>query len=535
MIGESIGNYRVTGKIGAGGMGTVYLAEHQLIGRKAALKMLLPDLSNSKRQVQRFFNEAKAASAIRHPGIVEIFDFGFHNGQAFILMEFLEGESLQTRLRRNKVLTQHAALHLLRQVSSCLAAAHEQGIIHRDLKPDNIFIVADPEVSGGERVKLLDFGIAKLSGDQSNDMKTRTGTVMGTPAYMSPEQCRGAERVDARSDLYSLGCILYRMLCGQPPFVSKYSGDILAMQIMYDPPEPRALVPDLPAPIAAFIMRLLSKDSAMRPQSARALMDELDQLGHVTRTSGMHGRMPTSHEYPSQPGQPPPLTTLAGSAGVVAGTPAATEPTRRSRAPLIAGLVAVVVVAVVALFAAGVFSGPSDEPSAAAPIPIVESPTDSGDKVRDSSAHEHAEASGAADDADGSGSDDSPSADKRVITVASEPSGATVKRGDEELGVTPLKLDEPAQERVTLTVSLDGYGDQTVELPADADKDGRVSIAMRETPTEPESGSSDEPERVSDSGQKSTRKASRRSRRKSGKSKTGKKKSGKKKNWQRAR
>src|SRR5712672_2335019 len=173
-----IGQYRVTGLIGRGGMGAVYAAEHSLLGRPAAIKVLLPDLSQKQDVVTRFFNEARAATASRDPGIIEVYDFGWTpDGAAFIVMERLEGETLARRARLR--LRWSAVLAIARQITGALAAAHAKGIVHRDLKPDNVFLVPDPEVPGGERIKLLDFGIAKLAVDSSSTLTvTQTGAVI---------------------------------------------------------------------------------------------------------------------------------------------------------------------------------------------------------------------------------------------------------------------------------------------------------------------------------------------------------------------
>ena len=212
MIGQTLGAYTIERELGRGGMGAVYLAVHAMLGRKAAVKLLRPELSRDPSTVQRFFTEARAASAIKHPSIVEIYDFGVApDGAAYIVMELLDGESLATRLARLGRLPVATALVFARQIATALAAAHRAGIVHRDLKPDNAFLVADPEVAGGERVKLLDFGIAKLTGD-GGVAHTTTGAIMGTPHYMSPEQCEGSRAVDHRADLYSLGCMLFQMI-----------------------------------------------------------------------------------------------------------------------------------------------------------------------------------------------------------------------------------------------------------------------------------------------------------------------------------
>ena len=192
MIGHWFGNYRALSVLGEGGMGAVYLAEHPGIGRRVAIKVLHKKLIHDSQHVRRFVNEARAANAIRHPNIVEILDSGTTEaGIPYLVMELLEGESLCDRLSR-KPLELGQALEIARQTASALHAAHGQGIVHRDLKPANLFLVPDSRVEGRERVKVLDFGIAKLqTGRPADQVKTQTGMMLGTPAYMSPEQCLG--------------------------------------------------------------------------------------------------------------------------------------------------------------------------------------------------------------------------------------------------------------------------------------------------------------------------------------------------------
>ena len=199
VIGTTVGSYRIVSKLSVGGMGTVYKAEHTLIGKQAAVKVLHPELSSSRDIVNRFFNEAKSTTSIKHPGIVEVFDFGYMpSGHAFLVMEFLEGMSLARRIKTAGKMGEGEAAMLLRGVCSALHAAHAKGIVHRDLKPDNLFLVPDPDSAMGERPKILDFGIAKLTDIGLAGTATKTGAVMGTPTYMSPEQCRGTGEVDHR-------------------------------------------------------------------------------------------------------------------------------------------------------------------------------------------------------------------------------------------------------------------------------------------------------------------------------------------------
>ena len=279
MVPMAIGQYRVVRQIGKGGMGVVYLAEHSLLGRPAAIKVLLKEYSENEVIVKRFFTEAKVVTAIADPGIVQVFDFGHDvDGSAFIVMELLEGESLQTRLKRSGRLEVYEAIRLMAQIASSLGAAHAKGVIHRDLKPDNIFIVGDPAVSGGERTKILDFGIAKLADPEQGTMKTSTGVVMGTPVYMSPEQCRGASTLDHRSDIYALGCMLFTLVCGRPPFHAAGSGDLIVAHIRDLPPRPSSLIPGLIPELEAVILRCLQKHPDARFQTTSELARALRQI-----------------------------------------------------------------------------------------------------------------------------------------------------------------------------------------------------------------------------------------------------------------
>jgi serine/threonine-protein kinase len=314
MIGESVGNYRILKKLGEGGMGAVYLAEHASIGRKAAVKVLLPQYSSHPEIVQRFFNEARTTGLIRHPGLVDIFDFGqLPNGSAFLAMEFLDGESLSSRLARERQLSPDLTLALGRQIASAVGAAHAQSIIHRDLKPDNLFLTPDADMPLGIRVKVLDFGIAKLTGDPASSVRTATSVVMGTPPYMSPEQCRGAGRVDYRSDIYSLGCILFEMACGRPPFIGEGSGDLMGMHLRDAPPSPRSLRSDLPEAIDRLILRTLEKNPDQRQQSMALLIQEIDSIRRPGSVELAAVPAPASPESATL--SPKPITTLGGAAG----------------------------------------------------------------------------------------------------------------------------------------------------------------------------------------------------------------------------
>ncbi len=369
MLGQTLGSYTLERELGRGGMGAVYTAVHTLLGRRAAVKVLLAELSRNQDLVQRFFNEARAATAIKHPSIVEIYDFGWApDGSAFIVMELMEGESLATRLARHGRLPVAGAITIARQIANALAAAHRAGIVHRDLKPDNVFLVSDIEVVGGERVKLLDFGIAKLAPAGGAPSRTSTGAIMGTPLYMSPEQCEGARHVDHRTDLYALGCILFEMLAGRPPFQSEGVGGLIGAHLHLAPPALRALVPDAPAEIEAIIARLLAKAPGDRHASADEVAAALSQ---VTATSAQVAAAPSAAMTPSLAAMtpapaamtpspalpafaghappPPPPTTLSGSSHALASAASSPPSVRRSRRGVWLALSSVAVAAAAAI------------------------------------------------------------------------------------------------------------------------------------------------------------------------------------------
>jgi len=285
------GQYQVTGVLGRGGMGVVYAAAHVLLDRPAAVKVLHSRFLDDQEAVTRFFNEARAATAIRHPGIVEIYDFGrTDDGAAFIVMEHLQGETLRARLDRGPI-GWSTSLGLVRQIAGALGAAHAKGIFHRDLKPENIFLVPDPEVPGGERIKLLDFGVAKLAGSSPSQNMTRAGTVIGTPTYMAPEQCRGVA-IDGRVDLYSLGCILFELCTGRPPFVYDAYGDLLIAHVQEPPPAISSLASGVPQEIEALIQRMLAKAPADRVQTAEELIRLIDTSKIAIKQIARAGRYP---------------------------------------------------------------------------------------------------------------------------------------------------------------------------------------------------------------------------------------------------
>ncbi|MGZ3429449.1 MAG: serine/threonine-protein kinase, partial [Polyangia bacterium] len=269
-VGATVGNYQVLQKIGAGAMGNVFLAHHPVIGKRVALKVIHPELATNEEMLSRFFNEARAVTQIGHENIVDVQDFGqTPDGDSFIVMELLEGASLGDRLKQEGTLSVPRATHITLQLADGLAAAHARGIIHRDLKPDNIFLIqrgGDPDF-----VKILDFGLAKLSGpSQAMSHQTKTGSLLGTPHYMAPEQAENVKKVDNRADVYSLGCILFQMLTGRVPFPGEGFGEVLVRHVREPPPLPSRLNPAVPPALEKIVLHALAK----KPEFRFASMDE---------------------------------------------------------------------------------------------------------------------------------------------------------------------------------------------------------------------------------------------------------------------
>ena len=379
MLGETLGSYRVLSPIGQGGMGEVYLAEHALIGRRVAIKVLLPQYSADLDIVTRFFNEARAAARLQHPGLVEVFDFGHaEDGRAYIVMELLVGESLSVRIAREKRFAPALALAIMRQIALALEAAHQKGIIHRDLKPENLFLITDPDAPGGVRVKVLDFGIAKLVRDDEapRSVKTKTGAVFGTPRYMAPEQCKNAGNVDGRADMYGLGCITFEMLLGRAPFDYDSWGELVAAHIHLPAPRPRDLDPEIPPAIDALVTRTLAKDPADRFATMAELADALEQ---VWRAAGEHraslftppkGLVLPRRTAPNLLGDAVSAPTLPVAAELSKPPPPTPIPARRRRSRVLLVVGSVVMAAGATILVVALHGGDASPPQVAtAPLP----------------------------------------------------------------------------------------------------------------------------------------------------------------------
>lgn len=349
LIGRQIGSYVVERELGAGGTGTVYLCSHTMIDRKVAVKVLHDELAYQPDQVARFFQEAKAAADIGHPNIVVIIDFGSipvpGGSRSYLMMECLDGSSLDKRLRKGERFTLEQIAHILEQICSALAASHGKGIIHRDLKPANVQMC--PRSFDPYFVKLLDFGIAKLATPSPDARRTQLGVVIGTPAYMSPEQCEGKGVLDHRSDIYSLGVMLYELLTGTLPFEGEIR-DILMGHLTGKPPSVRERNPEIPPEWEALCMHMMEKSRDARFQSVSEIAQALYDLPrHATAyasyvnarasqgRSGNTMRLETSPDPQEAPMRPtlqvavdlPPLATPPLATGAYAtGAPGTAAP-----------------------------------------------------------------------------------------------------------------------------------------------------------------------------------------------------------------
>jgi eukaryotic-like serine/threonine-protein kinase len=459
------GRYRVVQKLAAGGMGEVYRVEHVELHKPFALKVMLPALSNDAEFVNRFKREAISASRIGQLNIVDISDFGqTDEGRFYFVMEFLDGLTLASLLHRQGALPLTRAVSIGLQTARALSAAHAQGIVHRDMKPENVMVLQRP--GQPDLVKVLDFGVAKVSTGPGFGGQTQLGVVVGTPQYMSPEQAMGVA-VDARTDLYALGLILYEMVTGKPTFVGDTASILMVKQVTELPAElPETLAANVPASLHELMYTLLEKDPKQRPASLENVVRTLEQLEAQLRleaklppaTSSGRYRRPSATPHHSSAvrvsatGQAMPVAVQGH-----ASTPPMDTAPPRSRGPWLAAAVLLALA-----MGGGLWSlrpgAPAAEP-VPAPLVLPLQPA---------------------------ALEPLPSVDTALVRyrLQSEPPGAEVFEADVSLGLTPFVIQRPPETLLDLSWKLKGHLDVSRKLKVPA-TDGTYTLTLEEKPAEP--------------------------------------------------
>jgi len=476
ILGRRFGSYVVEEKLGEGGMGAVYRAIQPEIGKQVAIKFLAPHLSQNPSVVQRFFAEARSVNLIQHDNIVDIFDFGQIDGFSFFVMELMKGTSLEALLQSQGRLAMGRAIDVAVQVADAIAAAHARNIIHRDLKPDNIFLVT--RSGRADFVKLLDFGIAKLAdgGAGTSLSRTMAGAVLGTPGYMSPEQGTGGA-VDARTDVYALGVILFRMLAGRLPFEGQTFPEILQKQLIEPPPNLRALRPDLPPALAQLVHQMVSREVQERPEAMSLVLERLLPLLPAGHQPG--GREPSQSMRiggssgpvrvvgpPSQPGQ----TTLSSATGSVYANESPEsmgfgEPPARRKSGMALGIGASVVVVAAGVAWLGMGKRKTDDP-VRPPAVTAAPPSTSRPSTPPAAVPSPGAVPAPSPSPSPSNVQPSPapsSAKKFEAYVETEPEGAQMTIGGKPVGVTPGRVALPGESAV-MKLHLGGYRDEAIEV-----------------------------------------------------------------------
>jgi len=518
--GEVVGEYQIEGKLGEGGFGTVFRAVHPVIGKTAAIKVLNRQCSANPQMVSRFVAEARAVNQIRHRNIIDIFSFGqLPDGRQYYVMELLDGVTFDAYLAQHARLTFAQAFPILRGIARALDAAHAKDILHRDLKPENVFLVFDED--GGVQPKLLDFGLVKLLAEVSGEHKTKTGTPMGTPYYMSPEQSRGKD-VDRRTDVYAFGALTFQVLTGKVPFDGDSTMDVLMKHIAEPPPRPSTVCGELAPALDDAILAMLAKEPSSRPTSVG---QGLEALAAAAGQAGVAG--PASLPVPPPPkapvgvpfqgiptiptgtgptltpaAQPGPRVTpdaarapgsgaaplaqtfLPSEADVAASSPGSLpRPARRSPARLIA---AVLVVGLGASVAAAVAFTSRRPPAAVASADAPPSASAQGRAADRPSAEIASASAGVGALAAGGASEASAAARTVAIRLEGAPRGATATLDGRDLGPLPGPFAVPAGVESRITVTAKSFRAREVVVTPSAD--ATVKVALEKQPAAPAAG-----------------------------------------------
>lgn len=497
--GTTVGEYEIEKKLGEGGFGSVYAGVHPLIGKRVAVKVLNREYSSNPQMVSRFIAEARAVNQIQHQNIIDIFAFGsLPDKRQYYVMELLDGVPFDEYIQRKGRLAPEEAIPILRQVARALDAAHAKEIVHRDLKPENIYIAFDAE--GKPTPKLLDFGIAKLLGDHTSGHKTNTGAPIGTPYYMSPEQCRGTG-VDHRTDIYSFGVMCFEVLTGQRPFVSDQMLTLMLKHINEPPPAVSAAA-SLPKELDAPIQRMMAKDVADRPQTVSSAIEELAAAAQnaglsvtVSPLSGGGHPMPTPRfgaldrtELDTEQMSPSVQNQLQKAAGASTQAPLAVDTSSPKKSSRVA-LYAVVGVVVLGAGGAGIFALRSKH-TEVAPDHLAETALPAPSAAPAVSAPAPAATPSTAPD-----QPDEPEKPTRVrFTVDSKPESVEAFLDGKKLGTSEKPLELPyGEEEVELEFQAPGYLSKKVHVKPNVG--GVISVTLikivQRAPVKKKSGSGD--------------------------------------------
>jgi eukaryotic-like serine/threonine-protein kinase len=430
------GRYLVTRKVGQGGMGAVYEATHTLIGKRVAVKVLLEKYARRESIVQRLEQEARLASSCQNEHIIDITDFGqTEDGRTFVVMEYLDGESLAECLTREVQLSEQRILRIAAQAASALAAAHARGIVHRDIKPENLFLLRRKDQ---DFVKVVDFGISKSlrASDEAEEQPrlTQTGMVLGTPLYMSPEQARGDDELDARVDVYALGVIMYEATTGRVPFIGNNYLSVISQVLNEEPRPPRELRPELSEEFDAVVTRAMAKDRSERYASATDLLDDITAILEDPTRSTERAKITGPRKKPA-PRSKSPLKIAIWVA-------------------LIAVVIAAVVTTVVMLFGGSEAVKHNAVPPPPPPVGVDAAPAL---EVRE--------------------------AETLEVTIQTDPPGAIVQVDGVDKGPAPVTLELVVHDHFTeIVASAPGYDDKKITLNTYVNKDRLYAIKLKKTP-----------------------------------------------------